>query len=101
MFEIEITPEGGEPFPITADSRDVMLWEPTTAKSGPSIGRLANDPRITDLYKIAWFACKRLGLLRGIEPEEFQTDYAIKVDFENAGWGEDENPTRKTATSGE
>lgn len=101
MFEITVTPDGGKSFEITADSRDVMLWEKLNQKSGASLGRLANDPRITDLYKIAWFACKRLGLIKGIESEEFQTDYTIKVDFENAGWGESENPTLKTATSDE
>lgn len=101
MFEIQIQPDGGEQFVITADSRDVMLWEKTNAKSGASLGRLANDPRITDMYKIAWFACKRLGLLKGVEAEEFQVNYSIKVDFENAGWGEETNPTQKTATSDE
>lgn len=57
MFTFKVTPDEGKEFSVTADSRDIMLWEKTT--QGRTLGKLKDDLRMADLYKIAYLAVAR------------------------------------------
>jgi hypothetical protein len=63
MFDFTITPDSGEPFQVTAGSRDVLTWERTT--KGASLATLASGMKIGDMYRIAHIASRRLGLFNG------------------------------------
>lgn len=62
MFELKIVPDGGEPFSVTTTSRDIAAWE--RGGKNRSMGRLADDLRITDITDMAWYAADRRGLTR-------------------------------------
>ncbi|MCW6008504.1 hypothetical protein K1W54_28765 [Micromonospora sp. CPCC 205371] len=86
MFDFKITPDGLEPFEVTAGSRDVLKWERTT--KGASFKGIAEDLKMTDMYKVAWIAAKRQGLYEGTLAE-FEDD--CEIDFEET---DEPDPTR-------
>lgn len=63
MFDFTITPDGAEPYPLTASSRDVLAWEKTG--KGRSFQTLLTDRRLVELYSLAHIASKRQGLFDG------------------------------------
>lgn len=69
MINFMITPDDGEPYSLTAGSRDVMFWEKTT--KGAALIQLREGLKLTDLYKIAWIAARRQSLFAG-SLEEFE-----------------------------
>lgn len=77
MLTLMIKPDGEEPYQITADSRDVLLWE----RIGPrnNLRRLIESPVMSDHYSLAHIAIKRQRL-RDIPPlDEFIEHNAIRV----------------------
>jgi hypothetical protein len=58
-----VTPDGGEPYEVTAGTRDVLVWEKTTP--GAVASGLAEQQSLVDMYKIAWIASRRHGLFDG------------------------------------
>jgi hypothetical protein len=64
MITLLVTPDGGDPYKVTATSRDVLMWEKTT-KGEKSFVDLINEPNLTDLYRVAHLACFRQGLFTG------------------------------------
>jgi hypothetical protein len=63
MFLLKIKPDDGEPFEVETTSRDIAKWERGGTKTAPrSMGRLADDLRMTDMTDLAWYAASRRGL---------------------------------------
>jgi hypothetical protein len=60
MLRLKIMPDDGDSFEIVATTRDIAKWEKTT--KGATFAGFQADQKITDLYKIAWFACQRQGV---------------------------------------
>lgn len=69
MINFRVVPDGGEPFDVTASSRDIFQWERTN--KGASFQSLMADMRMTDLYKVAYIASRRQGKFTGTE-QDFQ-----------------------------
>lgn len=79
MFTFTVHPDNAEPFEVKATSRDVARWE--MGGRGRSLGKLAEDPSMSDLYDLAFVACARLDLYAG-DIREFRatTDLEFKED---------------------
>jgi hypothetical protein len=77
MFDFVITPDGGESYELTADSRDVYMWERTTR--GASIHKLKRDLQMGDLYQIAHRAAKRQGRFEGTA-DQFVETHVLEFD---------------------
>lgn len=77
MFELKIVPDDGEPFSVTTTSRDIAAWE--RGGKNRSMGRLAEDLRITDITDMAWYAADRRGLTR---LDIVQWRAGVDIDFE-------------------
>jgi hypothetical protein len=61
LITVKVTPEdGGDPFVVAATARDVLVWEKSSRDN--SYARLMSNQRMTDIYRIAHIAAKRLGL---------------------------------------
>lgn len=75
MFTFTIRPDDGEPYELTADSRDISMWERTTHKA--SMGSLVEDMKMSELEKIACFAARRSGKFDG-EMDRFRAECAIE-----------------------
>ncbi|MDG4821279.1 hypothetical protein O7635_05355 [Asanoa sp. WMMD1127] len=74
-FNVEVTPDNGEPFIVLATSRDVRAWErvqPLTANgrtmTWAHVERLGGMPAEA-MYGIAYQAAKRAGKFNGTEDE--------------------------------
>lgn len=70
MFTFTVKPDGGDPFEVTAGTRDVLKWERTT--KGASLGQLKEGVTLGALYRIAHIAAVRQRLFAGtlVEFEE-------------------------------
>lgn len=81
MFAFKVTPddESIEPFEVTAGARDVAMWEKVTP--GASLGKLQTELKMTDMYRVAYFASKRQGLWTGTE-KEFAKDTDLSFETE-------------------
>lgn len=71
----KVAPEGGEPFTVVADSRDMLVWEKTN-KAGRTAVDLVDGATLGDQYAIAYTASKRQGLFAGTR-QEFDDACAI------------------------
>lgn len=90
MFQFKITPDGGEPYELTADSRDVLRWE--RGGKGRSVAKLRETLSFVDLYALAHLAAKRQGRADGslAEFEESCTfEFVADEDEDESG-----DPTR-------
>lgn len=63
MMTFNVTPDSGEPYTVTATSRDVLAWE----KGGRnrSFSQLANNLAMVDMYALAYTSARRQGLYAG------------------------------------
>jgi hypothetical protein len=81
MFTFKIKPDGGEPIQFESDSRDVANWERTTKDA--TMGQLGADNgaglSYVALYRIAYFAAKRQGLIGSMTESEFNRGYALDL----------------------
>ncbi|TDD98897.1 hypothetical protein [Jiangella asiatica] len=79
MIEFTVKPDHGEPFDITAASRDVFLWE--KAYRGAAFSNLRGGGTMTELYQLAHTACRRQGMFAGSLDEFADThDLAFEED---------------------
>ncbi|MBK1785136.1 hypothetical protein [Prauserella cavernicola] len=91
-LKITLTPEHGDAIDIETNSRDVLNWERTT--KGASFGSFVDDMHIVDLYKIAWYASRRLGEYSG-PLKEFEQAFDLEVDRASDDEDDDElDPTQ-------
>lgn len=63
MIDFTCVPDDGEPFDVTATSRDILIWEKTGHKR--SFTELMATLPLADLYKVAHLAATRKGLFEG------------------------------------
>lgn len=87
MITFHLKPEHGETFDLEGTSRDVLLWERTT--KGAQLAKIETDLKMSDLYKIAYFAMKRTRGFDGTQTE-FEETYDLDFDME-----EEPDPTRE------
>lgn len=97
MITLTITPDNGEPYKVTATSRDVFAWEKTT-KGNKSFVDLLNEPTLVDLYRVAHLACWRQGLFTGNQAE-FEATCEVTAGFEDAEEDEEPDPTQSAASA--
>lgn len=93
MIDFTIRPDDGDEYTVTADSRDIYLWEKTHRK-GKTFQTLMNDLAMVDLYTIAYQASKRAGLCDGTEAE-FARTCVLEFEIEE----EEPDPTRPAASA--
>lgn len=63
MITFTIRPDGGKPYPLTATSRDVFVYEKTN--KGKSFASIMNDLHMSDMYGLAHLAARRQQLFAG------------------------------------
>ena len=81
MITLEVTPDHGDLYEVTATSRDVLFWEKTT-KGSKSFLDLMRDPNLVDLFRIAQIASWRQGLTSAKNLDEFEKTCEVKMKFE-------------------
>lgn len=92
MLRLKIMPDDGDPFEVTATTRDIAKWEKTT--KGASFAGFQAEQKITDLYRIAFHAATRQGLYVGnLAAFEDGVDLDILDSDEDA----ETDPTRSAA----
>lgn len=91
MFDFKVTPDDGDEFTVTADSRDVLAFE--RASKSRTLGNLVEDRSYVDLYRLAHIASKRQGNFTGTLDEFEKTCVLDTVDDEDQDEG-GEDPTR-------
>ena len=75
MFTARITPpDGGEPFIIATDSRDVVEWELSDRKN--YLGLLEERASMVSIGELLFFAGRREGRI-SVGPKEFVRTYKI------------------------
>lgn len=79
MITFKVTPDAGEPYEITATSRDIYTWEKTT-KGAKSYKAAVLNGSIVDLTEIAYYAARRQGRYTGS-----LTEFAQSHDIEGTG----------------
>lgn len=85
MIEFKIKPDGGEPFAVTATTRDILNWEKVT--KGASLKQLMDNLHTADLYKVAHFAARRTQQFTGTL-QEFEQSCDLDFEIE-----EEQDPT--------
>lgn len=97
MFTFTARPDDGDALTFESDSRDVANWERTT--KGATMGLLAANEgaglSFVALYKIAWFAARRLMLIpRDMTLPDFERTYAIDIkgEDEKSAEGDEDEP---------
>lgn len=64
MFKIEVKPDGGDAYTVTAEARDVLAWE-KASEDGRTYLDLSRGGTLVDVYALAYIASKRQGLFEG------------------------------------
>jgi len=87
MITLKVIPDNGEPYQVTATSRDIVQWERT--HKGAKFANL-ESVGMADLYALAFFAAKRHGLFSGTESE-----FTDSVDIEPVPEDDSTLPTKR------
>ena len=93
MFQFTVTPDGGEPYTLTAGTRDVLNWEKVA--KGRTINQLMQDLAMTDLYKLAHLASLRTQRFTGALAE-----FEATCELELGGADEQVDPTLPGPSTG-
>ncbi|GAB3817471.1 hypothetical protein [Kribbella italica] len=94
MLTLQITPDGAQPYSVTATARDILSWEKSTKGSKTFIELMAS-PTMVDLYRIAHLACWRQGLFTGNQ-REFEDSCEVTFEEET----EEPDPTEPEPSTG-
>ena len=97
MIDVTVIPDGGEPYEITVQSRDVLVWERTGR--GNSFGALMDQISMVAMYHLAWIAARRLGHFAGDLKEFEQTVEVNLEETENEGEPDPTPPARTAGSS--
>lgn len=76
MITIRVTPDAGEPYEVTAGSRQVMLWEQTGRNN--TLARLNENPRMEDFYFIGHLSAVKAGKFTG-SLDEFKNSVDLEM----------------------
>lgn len=98
MFDFKVTPDDGDEFTVTADSRDVLVFE--RASKGRTLANLVEDKSYVDLYRLAHIASKRQGKFTGPLDEFEQTCVLDTVGDEEDDEEGGGDPTRTGRSTG-
>lgn len=90
MFDFKVVPDSGEPYDLTADSRDVFVWERTT--KGKNLVSLRDSLAMGDLYRLAHLAATRTGKYAGTF-DEFVISCAIDLQDDEEDDDDGPDPT--------
>ncbi|PXY17347.1 hypothetical protein [Prauserella flavalba] len=91
-LKLTLTPDNGDPIEVESSSKDILNWERTT--KGASFGSFIDNMHLADLYKIAWFAARRINAFGGTL-KEFEETYELDLDRKDEDDDEDElDPTQ-------
>lgn len=90
MIEFKVRPAHGEPYTVTATSRDVFVFEKVSR--GRTMSHFKIDLRMEDMYRLAHIASKRQQLFAG-SLDEFAE--ACDLEFED---DDDLDPTQPEAS---
>ena len=90
MFDFKIIPDGGEPFEVSAKSRDIVQWE---RRFRSNLGRLQQTMSMSGLTELAFVAAQRQGLFQG-DYKSFEDS----VDLDLLGDDEDESESEAGPT---
>lgn len=71
MIDLKISPDNEESFVVTAEPRDILVWERTGQNR--SFDSLMSAMRMSDLYDIGFITGRRLGLITMDKPTFEQT----------------------------
>lgn len=96
MFTFKAKSDDGESITFESDSRDVANWEKTT--KGATMGSLAAGDgaglSFTALYRIAWFAARRLMLIpKDMTLPDFERAYAIDIEPDKVAESDEDGST--------
>lgn len=91
MFEFKVIPDGGEPYELTATSRDVYTWE--RISKGRNLRTLRDGIAMADLYELAWIAARRQGLTSADTLRAFSD--CTDLEFEEEEDQEEPDPTNQ------
>jgi hypothetical protein len=94
MFDFTVRPDNGEPWEVTAEARDVVVWE-KTSRNGMTLARLMDDLSMAELYRLCHIAARRQQLFTGNLQELEET---CNLDF--AETDDDADPTRAARSPG-
>ena len=94
MIEFSIEPDGGDRYTVTADSRDVYVWE-KTSRDKVSFQQLMETLQMTEMYRLAHIASRRQGMFSGTL-DEFAAGCILHFDPEV----EEADPTPPAPTAG-
>jgi hypothetical protein len=89
MMTFKVIPDGGEPYQVTAHSRDVLVWE--KSGKGRTFSQLADHLSMTDMYGLAFVAARRQGMFSGTLQDFEQSADMMPVDVDEDD--EDPDPT--------
>jgi len=89
LFDFKVKPDAGEPYDVTATTRDIVTWE--RGGKDRSFSQFGETMRMGDMYGLAHAASKRQGLFSG----DLAT-FEATVDLELVAEG-DADPTKPGA----
>lgn len=96
MIDFDLKPEaGGDTIKITADSRDIYMWEKSF--KGKSFGALKSNLMMEDLYGLAYTAMRRQRNQQGTLGdfvEQYLLEFKQKIEVA------DPDPTQPAASDG-
>jgi hypothetical protein len=97
----EVTPDGGDPYRLTVDTRDMYTWEKTTQNKAITLQQAMEELRLVELYRMAWIAARRQGMYSGTL-DEFAATHLVEPtgDEDDEEAGEEAVPTRPGASPG-
>lgn len=80
-FQIGLVPDDGETIHVTADTRDICMWEKVDKAN--TFAKLADTPSMSAFYSLAHVAARRRGLT-DMPLDDFVDRYALDLDATDA-----------------
>lgn len=80
MFDLIVTPDGGEPIELEAGMRDVRMWE-KTHRGRALAAHLGDGMKAEYLFELAYAACRRQQLIPAdLTEQDFTERYEIELE---------------------
>jgi hypothetical protein len=95
VITVTVTPDGGEPYELTATARDVLNWEKTSRDK--TVVDLLTGFNMVDLYRVSHLAASRQQLFTGSLKEFEET---CEVEFQEEDQEPEPDPTQPVPYTG-